>query len=382
MMPRNAMFTLRIIAIFFIVITISASTASTDVIYFKDGGKAEGMIKADDGQRIILELGIGTMSVRKDDIDHIDKASDEYNKRFEKEKLSREISSGEWAPLGWEKVRLAYLKAKGDKEVLIKSRARNEIVKNAINVKEENVVKWMKVLAEKGKQMKLLEAGNNVREYNSVVAEINSINANLSGENLNLKNLYEEQRELDNNVSKKAQNYLSDYRDFKEILKTKQDEMQNAETSADESVFSKEMRDKAAEMENDFKENSISYIARHDQVIVDVLLENSVSARLIVDTGASIIVVTKNIADKLGIKSEEIGTKMEVILANGTKAEAVPFILKSVKVGEVEAKNIRAAITENGPGEGADGLLGMSFLNNFIIRVDTSSNRLILEQVL
>lgn len=362
--------------------TIFTSAAFPDVIYFKDGGKAEGMIKADDGQRIILELGIGTMSVRKDDIDHIDKASDEYNKRFEKEKLSREISSGEWAPLGWEKVRLAYLKAKGDKEVLIKSRARNEAVKNAINAKEENVVKWMKVLAEKGKQMKLLEAGNNVREYNSVVAEINSINANLSGENLNLKNLYEEQRELDSNVSKKAHNYLSDYRDFKEILKTKQDEMQAAEASADESVFSKEMRNKAAEMENDFKENSISYIARHDQVIVDVLLENSVSARLIVDTGASIIVITKNIADKLGIKSEEIGTKMEVILANGTKAEAVPFILKSVKVGEVEAKNIRAAITENGPGEGADGLLGMSFLNNFIIRVDTSSNRLILEQVL
>ncbi|MDD5680322.1 MAG: retropepsin-like aspartic protease [Candidatus Omnitrophica bacterium] len=373
---KNAMFLMMV------GMTIFTSAAFPDVIYFKDGGKAEGMIKADDGQRIILELGIGTMSVRKDDIDHIDKASDEYNKRFEKEKLSREISSGEWAPLGWEKVRLAYLKAKGDKEVLIKSRARNEAVKNAINAKEENVVKWMKVLAEKGKQMKLLEAGNNVREYNSVVAEINSINANLSGENLNLKNLYEEQRELDSNVSKKAHNYLSDYRDFKEILKTKQDEMQAAEASADESVFSKEMRNKAAEMENDFKENSISYIARHDQVIVDVLLENSVSARLIVDTGASIIVITKNIADKLGIKSEEIGTKMEVILANGTKAEAVPFILKSVKVGEVEAKNIRAAITENGPGEGADGLLGMSFLNNFIIRVDTSSNRLILEQVL
>lgn len=372
----------RVSIIFFTAVTISTAIASSDVIYFKDGGKVEGAIKADDGQYIVVEMGIGTMSVRKGEIDHIEKAPAEYNERFEREKLSREISSGEWAPLGCEKIRLAYLKTKSNKEALIRSRARNETVRSAIAQKEEEVVKWMKVLDEKSRKLKLLESSNNTREYNSVVAEINSISANLSGENLNLKNLYEEQRELDNNMANKAHDYLGAYRNFEEILRTKQGEMQAAESTADEIVFFKEMRNKAKEMENDFKENSIAYLAEYDQVVVDALLENNVSARLIVDTGASIVVISKNIADRLGIKSEEIGTKIEVLLANGTKTQATPIILKSVKVGEAEVKNVKAAITENSQGEGVDGLLGMSFLNNFIIRVDTALNKLILEQVL
>ena len=62
--------------------------------------------------------------------------------------------------------------------------------------------------------------------------------------------------------------------------------------------------------------------------------------------------------------------------------KAKPILLESVKVGDAEVKNVQAAILEKEAIGGVDGLLGMSFLSNFVIKVDSADNRLILERVL
>ena len=60
--------------------------------------------------------------------------------------------------------------------------------------------------------------------------------------------------------------------------------------------------------------------------------------------------------------------------------KASPAILKSVKVGEAKLENVPAAVIEKKGTSEEDGLLGMSFLKNFLVRINTKENKLILEE--
>jgi len=120
-------------------------------------------------------------------------------------------------------------------------------------------------------------------------------------------------------------------------------------------------------------------------ITVSVLLNNKINAALLLDTGASIVVLRKNIAQNMGIDVEGIKQDMELKLADGRKAKAKYFVLESVKVENVEANNVEAAIlldSEESKEFGlGDGLLGMSFLEKFNFKVDHKEKRLILEKL-
>ena len=56
------------------------------------------------------------------------------------------------------------------------------------------------------------------------------------------------------------------------------------------------------------------------------------------------------------------------------------MILESLKVKDAELKNVQAAVLKDRAPTPEDGLLGMSFLENFLVSLDVKANRLILEQ--
>lgn len=89
---------------------------------------------------------------------------------------------------------------------------------------------------------------------------------------------------------------------------------------------------------------------------------NGVKVNVMVDTGATGVAISKQLADKLGIKSGD------EIHANTATGESVGFatLLQSVKLGGIEAKDVGAAIV---PGLGDEVLLGMSFLGRMDIRL-------------
>lgn len=122
----------------------------------------------------------------------------------------------------------------------------------------------------------------------------------------------------------------------------------------------------------------------HDQagMVVGVLINKKIEASLVLDTGASVVMLTKGMGEKLGINLEDDKNLAQVQLADGRKAEAKRIILESVKVENIEAENVEAIILLNDIGEASfkDGLLGMSFLSKFNFKIDHSKKQLILEK--
>lgn len=95
---------------------------------------------------------------------------------------------------------------------------------------------------------------------------------------------------------------------------------------------------------------------------------------VMVDTGASMVALTYEDAERAGLRLKPSDFTGRVSTANGVAAVA-PVMLDRVSIGRVQVRNVRAAVCERGRLQKT--LLGMSFLSQ-LNRVDISQGRLVL----
>ena len=86
---------------------------------------------------------------------------------------------------------------------------------------------------------------------------------------------------------------------------------------------------------------------------------NGHETRMIFDTGASAVVLTKNDARSAGLPVNNLSYVVPVQTANGT-GQAALVVLDRIVVGDITRKNIRAYVADDGMLETS--LLGMTFL--------------------
>ena len=100
-------------------------------------------------------------------------------------------------------------------------------------------------------------------------------------------------------------------------------------------------------------------------VIFSDISINGSMGRFIVDTGASLVAVSKQFAQNSGIESRK-GNEILLSTANGI-ARGNLVTIDMVRIGGVEAQKVQGVVmqADNALGEGIDGLLGRSFLARF-----------------
>ncbi len=115
-------------------------------------------------------------------------------------------------------------------------------------------------------------------------------------------------------------------------------------------------------------------------IFVDAVLNGDVHASLIIDTGCPSVLLTASMGRKLGLDLENVRDALEIMVLDG-KHRVLGTLLKSVRLGDVEEKNIMAdVLLEDTPEVKRslrDGLLGMSFLKRFNVTLDQKRKKLI-----
>jgi len=145
-----------------------------------------------------------------------------------------------------------------------------------------------------------------------------------------------------------------------------------------------EERAKEAELRREHEPKQVSMDKQSGHVKVLTTLNNTVKANLILDTGASLMILSNKIAVDLGIDvNDKSGIPVELVMADGRKTQAKMIILESVSVQDSEVKNIEAAVLpeKDSAAVPEDGLLGMSFLKKFNFKIDQKNDKLILEKL-
>ncbi|MFQ5565020.1 MAG: TIGR02281 family clan AA aspartic protease [Paracoccaceae bacterium] len=103
---------------------------------------------------------------------------------------------------------------------------------------------------------------------------------------------------------------------------------------------------------------------------------NGVALRLMIDTGASMVLIPYEQAAEIGINPGALDYSMPVTTANG-RSSVAPVRLSSIKIGPIAVFDVPAAVAQ--PGRLKTGLLGMSFLD-MLAETSFQGDRLILRQ--
>lgn len=103
---------------------------------------------------------------------------------------------------------------------------------------------------------------------------------------------------------------------------------------------------------------------------------NGRSIEVLVDTGASMVAMPYEDAERAGIYVKDADFTARASTANGL-ARMAPVILDRVSIGDITVRNVKAAVME--PGKLGQTLLGMSFLGR-LQRADMRSGVLLLQE--
>lgn len=124
---------------------------------------------------------------------------------------------------------------------------------------------------------------------------------------------------------------------------------------------------------------SIPFEKQGSVVIVDATLNRTTTTKLVVDTGASYTMISSATAKELNIDTSRQQRTAPFQTANGT-IQAPLVSLDSITVGGIEIRNMTAAIHDIQTEGRVSGLLGLDFLANFRMDIDTQKGMLHLEK--
>ena len=133
---------------------------------------------------------------------------------------------------------------------------------------------------------------------------------------------------------------------------------------------------------SDPSEINVNFVDGQNKMMVDCLLDNKVNATFLIDTGASVCMLSKKMGTALGIDMSDPKRIAKVQIADGSSVPAFHTTLSSLRVQHIEAKDVEAVILlQDLPQDVSfkDGLLGMSFLGRYKTHMDYSAKKFVIE---
>jgi clan AA aspartic protease (TIGR02281 family) len=124
---------------------------------------------------------------------------------------------------------------------------------------------------------------------------------------------------------------------------------------------------------------SIPFQKRGELMMVQATLNEKTAANFIVDTGASYTTISQAVARQLDIDLEKDYPILHFQTANGV-IQAPLVSLQSIEVGGLKLKDISVAVHDVFPDPTVTGLLGLNFLSQFRVDIDSKNSLLNLER--
>jgi len=132
--------------------------------------------------------------------------------------------------------------------------------------------------------------------------------------------------------------------------------------------------------EHPLKKYSVPYSGNSRRIIIPVIFNERVTAKMLLDTGAPGMHISDILAEKLGLLDSMESNMWVTVGGIGGEVPAIFTIIDSIRVGKAEDNFIPTFISPSVSSE-FDGLIGMDFMANYEVRIDTKKRVVIFEEL-
>lgn len=123
-----------------------------------------------------------------------------------------------------------------------------------------------------------------------------------------------------------------------------------------------------------------AYEGSSRRIIIPVTFNGWVTAPMLLDTGAPGVHISQRLAEKLGVLDNEEGKLWINISGVGGTVPAIYTVIESISAGEAETRFVPIVVSQSISND-FEGLIGMDFMANYSIRIDTKKHVLVLEEM-
>lgn len=118
------------------------------------------------------------------------------------------------------------------------------------------------------------------------------------------------------------------------------------------------------------------------RIIISVTFNDSVTAPMLLDTGATGMLITPQLAEKLGVFEQDQARLLDEVNGVGSgSAPAIRTIIQKVEVGGAKDRFIPTAVLSRSLSKSFEGLIGMDFMSNYSISIDNKKKVVVLEEM-
>lgn len=344
-----------------------------DVVYLKNGRTLEGVVTENNAERVVVNVGLGSMTLSPASVDRVEKDTAGQRRELEGAWEEKFFIHPQYVPAGMESLAEKFRRLTRARSEAVAAQARLHEIRDRQRALAEEIERYEAEYLEVARHLKTIVPGRDPKAYNEAVLHSNRAGSQLTLAHEEYKKLPLEQEKQQQAIS----DYLAQLEQFKRDRKS-----QAAGPAAGDPAqrFLARLDKELAGYENEVQAVELPFNRREGHIMVSATINGLANAQLILDTGASLVMLNEIIARRAGINLQK-GDQITVTLANGAETDGLLVMLESLAVGDAATDMVPAVVLPiNNPGMG-DGLLGMSFLREFAVQLDPAGKKAVLKKL-
>ena len=358
-----------------LVILFAGLICHADKVELSNGGSFSGLITKETPKYVVLDLGTGSMNLERRYIRSI-----KYSGHLEREEIKRQwqvkhFLNKKFVPIGQEDIVAEFRKLLQKRDVASKSSG----VIRAYKRKEELYIKELEVLKDKyavaNVKLKDVDKKADMLRYNALVRRVNSLVAEINVKVGQIEKFSSGAGKMTASIS----SYLAELIEFEIKLRARKASL-FPNYGNDVQFLYERLLEKVSGFNDEFSKDVIASRKRGNSTVIAVVINDSISGTFVLDTGAELVSMTEEFAGRLGINMNSLPV-LDITVADGRKIKGRAVVLGSVRLGAASSKNVPAVILPGEKRSDHDGLLGMSFLRDYLVQLDGASGNLILRRL-
>ncbi len=357
-----------------IVLIFMATNCLADTVLLKNKDSINGIVIEEEEDSVVIDVGFGTVVLLRAEIESIKKSSEAARARLRKEWQKSHFKSFP-APTAREQELVDNFE-----ELIYKKR---QIRKN--NAEKENIAEKISALRKDTSQLQdelyalseKIEAGRNkkdIRKYNFLIVKFNTFSKELKDAVDELDKLQIEHEKASEAVAK----YINQFMQLKKLFEKKYENLVAVDTlTLEQKKFYEKIAEKLNKLQQGIRQERIKFARQKGHVVIEAIINDKAGIMMMIDTGATMTVISREVAQRLDIDYDKLKKDVKLTGIGGQPLSAKFIILKSIKIGDVRARNVEAVIIKDKTFKDVDGLLGMSFLKKFSFSIDRKKQSLV-----